>query len=149
MPEKRGPGRPRKQPKVERIPFGGRRSKLQVSENIPGYVLRWVNDVDGRIHDAQKGGYEFVLKSEAPSVGDGQLHQDNSDINARVSKIVSRGKTDPIRAFLMKIRKEWYIEDQQAKEEINREIDDALRAGQPGGNVVENQYVPKGHKQVI
>ena len=94
--------------------------------------------------------YEFVLENEVPrKIGQGNLHQDNSDINGRVSRVVSRGKTAPIRAFLMKIRKEWYQEDQLAKEEVNKQVDEALRQGTPGGNVVENQYVPKGHRQQI
>jgi hypothetical protein len=126
---------------------------------IKGYKLRWVNDVDGRPDEAIEGGYEFVLSDEVPrKIGQGNLHQDNSDINGRVSRVVSRGKTAPIRAFLMKIRKDWYTEDQRAKEEVNQQVDEALRQGTPGGNVVENQsggnvvenqYVPKGHRQQI
>ena len=141
-------GRPKKQ-KVERVPFGAHRTKLQVPE-IKGYKLRWINDVDGRPERALEGGYEFVLKSEVPAdIGKGNLHQDNSDMNGRVSRVVSRGKKDIIRAYLMKIRTEWYREDQIAKESINREVDDALRQGTPSGNVVDNQYVPKGHRQQI
>jgi hypothetical protein len=141
-------GRPKKQ-KVERVPFGAHRTKLQVPE-IKGYKLRWINDVDGRPDEAIEGGYEFVLKDEVPrKIGQGNLHQDNSDINGRVSRVVSKGKTSPIRAFLMKIRKDWYEEDQSAKEQVNQQVDEALRQSTPGGNVVENQYVPKGHTQQV
>jgi len=144
MPKK--VGRPKK---VERVPFGAHRTKLQVPE-IVGYKLRWVNDVDGRPEEAIEGGYEFVLKDEVPKkIGQGNLHQDNSDMNGRVSRVVSKGKTAPIRAFLMKIRKPWYEKDQLDKERTNQEVDDALRQGAPSGNVVENQYVPKGHRQQI
>ena len=144
MPKK--VGRPKK---VERVPFGAHRTKLQVPE-IKGYKLRWVNDVDGRPDEAIEGGYEFVMSDEVPKkIGQGNLHQDNSDINGRVSRVVSKGKTAPIRAFLMKIRTPWYEEDQRAKEQKNLEVDEALRQGTPGGNVVENQYVPKGHRQQI
>jgi hypothetical protein len=125
------------------------RTKLQVPA-IEGHKLRWINDVDGRPDRAIEGGYEFVMKDEVPkAIGQGNLHQDNSDMNGRVSRVVSKGKTTPIRAYLMKIRQEWYDEDQVAKEGVNRQIDEALRQGTPGGNAVENQYVPKGHKQVV
>lgn len=147
MPKK--VGRPRKEPKVERVPFGAHRTKLQVPA-IKGFVLRWINDVDGRPERAVEGGYVYVTKDEVPKkIGDGNLHQDNSDLNSRVSKIVSRGNKKPVRAYLMKIKKEWYEEDQRAKEGVNQQVDEALRQGTPGGNVVDNQYVPKGHRQII
>ena len=146
MPDKIGKV---KRKKVERVPFGAHRTKLQVPA-IEGYKLRWINDVDGRPDRAIEGGYEFVMKDEVPkAIGQGNLHQDNSDMNGRVSRVVSKGKTTPIRAYLMKIRQEWYDEDQVAKEGVNRQIDEALRQGTPGGNTVENQYVPKGHRQVV
>ena len=134
MPDK--VGRPKKV-KAKRVPFGARRSKLQVSEEFPGFVLRWFNDADGRIEQAQAAGYEFVLRNEVPSLGQGQLHQDNSDLNSKVSKVVSKGKAVPLRAYLMKIKEEWYEEDQAEKEVVNAEIDEALRQGAPGGNVVD------------
>jgi hypothetical protein len=139
-------GRPRK---VKRVPFGAHRTKLQVEDGITGYRLRWFNDLDGRLDRAQEGGYEFVGREEVPSLGQGALHQDNSDVNSKVSKVVSRGTGKPVRAYLMKIKEAWYQEDQNAKEDVNRRVDDSLRSGAPGGNVVENQYVPKGHRQQI
>lgn len=134
--------------KQKRVPFGAHRTKLQVEDSIPGYVLRWFNDRDGRLERAQEGGYEFVQKDEVPRLGQGQIHQDNTDINSKVSKVVSRGEP-VIRAYLMKIKKAWYDEDQQVKESINRQVDESLRKGSPGGNVVDNQYVPKGHRQKV
>jgi hypothetical protein len=135
--------------KTERVPFGAHRTKLQVEDGINGQVLRWFNDMDGRIERALDGGYQFVKPGEVPRLGQGQIHEDNSDLNTKVSKIVSRGTDKPIRAYLMKIRKSWYDKDQAAKEAINAEIDEALRNNAPGGNVVDNQYVPKGHVQKI
>lgn len=142
------PGKVGRPKKAKRVPFGAHRTKLQV-EGIKGYRLRWFNDIDGRIERAMEGGYVFVERDEVPSLGEGALHQDNSDVNSKVSKIVSKGNKKPVRAYLMKIKDEWYDEDQLAKESVNQRVDDALRQGQPGGNVVENQYVPKGHVQQI
>lgn len=134
--------------KRQRIPFGGHRTKLQV-DPIPGYVLRWFNDTEDRVQRALDAGYEFCTPEDAGRIGEGELHEDNTDLNTKVSKIVSRGTENPIRAVLMKIKQEWYDEDQRDKEKRNRMVDDAIRAGRPGGNEVENQYVPKGHTQRI
>lgn len=130
-----------------RVPMGARRSKLQLSDeeakalDKAGYTTRWVNDRDGRVERALAGGYEFVKPEEATSVGNHEIAQGNSDLGGKVSKIVSRG--DPIiRAFLMKIKKEYYEEDQQAKEEVNRRVDEALAGGEAGGAAVENKYGP-------
>ena len=133
-----------RKPRRSRKPFGARRTKLQV-EPIKGFVLRWFNDVDGRVERAQEGGYEFVQKGEIENIGEFEIHQDNSDVNSKVSKVVSRGEP-VIRAYLMKIKQAWYDEDQAAKEAVNRQVDESLRQGTPGGNVVDNQYVPEGHK---
>jgi len=142
-------GRPRKEERVRRVPFGAHRTKLQVEDKIKGYSLRWFNDIDGRCERAVEGGYQYVQRDEVPMLGQGQLHQDNSDLNSKVSKIVSRGNKKPVRAYLMTIKEEWYKEDQLAKESVNAQVDESLRQGTPGGNVVDNQYVPKGHRQQI
>lgn len=130
-----------------RVPFGARRSNLQLSDEEAkaladdGYVARWVNDRDGRVERALAGGYEFVTPDEATSVGTYEIGKGNTDIGDKVSKIVSRG--DPvIRAYLMKIKKEFYKEDQQAKEEVNKNVDKALSGGEAGGAGIENKYGP-------
>ena len=135
----------------QRVPFGSRRTKLQLSEEDAkrfkenGWVVRWVNDKDRPIQQALAGGYNFVTPDEAPSIGQYSLTKGSDDLNGKVSLIVSKGEGKPVYAFLMKIDKKYYVEDQIAKESANKSFDEALNAGQPGGNVVENQYVPKGH----
>lgn len=137
-----------------RVPFGARRSKLQLSDeeakalDKAGYVARWVNDRDGRVERAIAGGYEFMKPEEATSVGSYEIGQSNSDVGDKVSKIVSRG--DPvIRAYLMKIKKEYYEEDQKSKEDVNRRVDETLAGGGAGGADVENKYVPDGHTTAV
>lgn len=135
----------------KRVPMGGRRTKLQLSDEDAkffkehGWTLRWINDKDGRIQQAQAGGYNFVTPEEAPSIGQFGLGGKSNDLNGRVSMIVSKGSDNPTEAFLMKIQTKYYEEDRIAKEKANQAFDEALNAGQPGGNVVENQYVPEGH----
>jgi len=138
----------REEGKRVRVPFGARRMKLQLSDadqkrlDDSGYVGRWINDQDGRVEQAQAGGYMFMKPEEARSVGTTEIHQGNSDLGGKVSKIVSRGEARQIRAFLMKIKKEYYDEDQLAKEQTNLRVEEAL-AGEGQGEGIENVYKPK------
>ncbi len=135
----------------KRVPMGGRRTKLQLSDEDSkrlkenGWTPRWVNDKDGRIQQALAGGYVFVTRDEAPSIGQHSLTKGSSSLTGEVSLTVSKGDGTPVEASLMKIQTKYYDEDQTVKEEKNIATDTALNAGQPGGNVVENQYVPDGH----
>ncbi len=131
--------------KVARVPFSGPQLKLQLSKeeraafDDRGMVPRVINDQEGRIQRAQSGGYNFVKPEHATSWGSQQLHQGNTDLGSKVSKIVSRGEPQ-IRAYLMEIKKEYYDEDQAAKEVHNMKVDEALAKGQSGGANVENAY---------
>lgn len=134
-----------KEGKRERVPFGANRQKLSVRQNFPGYVLRWVNDTESRLEEAQAGGYVFVSKAElGETLGEGQIHQENTDLNSRVSKVVSKGVDSPIRAYLMKIKEAWYKADQKEKELRNQEVDNAIQRGRAGGAAIDNQYTPRG-----
>ena len=133
--------------KTVRVPLGGMRYKLQLSAadeqyfKEKGYVLRWINDQDGRIPQALAGGYEYVKPEEATSLGHGAIHEGNTDIGSVVSKIVSRGEPQ-VRAYLMKIKKKFYDADQREKAKRLDAIDADLARGQAGGASVENQYGP-------
>ena len=131
----------------DRVPVGGRNQNLQLSAldqkvwDDKHRVLRWFNDTNGRIEQAEAGGWTFVEPNEAKSLGRSGLHQENSDLNSKVSKVVSRSG-DPIRAYLMSISKEWFDEDQERKEDINRQVDIALGATNQGGQSIEGGYTP-------
>lgn len=144
----------RNEGKRVRVPFGARRSNLQLSEHEyqalsnAGYQVRWFNDADGRVERALAGGWEFVDPEHATSVGSFEIGKGNSDLGGKVSKVVSRGE-HVIRAYLMKIKKEYYDEDQQTKEEVNRRVDDALAGGGAGGASVEKAYLPDGGESAV
>jgi len=135
--------------KRQRVPFGGHRQKLQLSDldqkyfKSKGLVVRWINDKDGRIERAIAGAWDFVEPEEAQSVGGGEIHQENSDLHGKVSKVVSMGVDKPIRAFLMKLPVKYWKEDQAEKEKVNARIDDALRAAEFGGQTIESGYTPR------
>jgi hypothetical protein len=60
----------------------------------------------------------------------------------KVSRIVGyTDKGDPIHAFLMKIKNEWFKENQAFYQKRNDAIDTAIRSGNT--NSVENGYSPK------
>jgi len=128
--------------------FGGRRQKLQLSDqdkrkfDEEGYNLRVINDQDGRLQGALQGGWEFVEPGEAPSWGGDVLDGAGDDLGSRLSKVVSKGEII-IRGYLMKIMKELYEEDQQAKEERNQEIDRSLRPVDQGGQTIDGGYSPE------
>jgi hypothetical protein len=109
---------------------------LSVSEDQKedGYVYRWFNNTPGRLEQAGKAGYEFVDDATAGDAG-----ESNTDLGSRTSAVVDR--VEGTRAYLMRIRQDWYDEDQAQKQLANDAIDDAIR----GGKVAEsdNQYIPK------
>lgn len=108
--------------RAERIPVSGPRDILAVREQDPNYVYRWVNDVDNRVDRFKAGGYEVVT---APNVRVGDKQVDSgSQLGSAVTKAVG-GK---IMAILMRIPKEWFDEDQQAKMEEVDAKERAMRA---------------------
>lgn len=125
----------------ERVPFSANRTRLSVKLKEKGYQHRWFNDQDDRVQRALDAGYEFVTPEEIGRVGDKEVHGGNTDLGSKVSRVVGRtAENKPIRAILMKIRDDWYQEDKAKKEATNRLVDEAVRAGKPGGANVENQY---------
>ena len=125
----------------ERVPFSTNRRRLALNKELDGFITRWFNDLDDRLQRAEDAGYQYVHRKEIGQVGDKDISNGNTDVNSRVSRVVGRQPTgQPIRAYLMKIRKDWYETDQAKKEEVNARVDEAIRAGTSGGAKVENQY---------
>ena len=110
----RTPGRPK------RVPLG-QRNRLSFGNQDPNFVYRVINDQDERLQQAQEAGYEFVV-SDAP-LGDKRAAE-GGKIDSRVSKPVGNG----VRGFLMRIPKEYYEEDQNAK---MAKVDDMEKALKP------------------
>lgn len=125
----------------ERVPFSANRKRLQVDRKFDGCVIRWFNDQDDRVQRALDAGYEFVDRDDVKQVGDKDVTNGNTDMNSKVSRVVGRtAENKPIRAYLMKIRKDWYDQDQSLKQEKNALVDEAIRAGKAGGADVPKSY---------
>lgn len=125
-----------KQDRRKRVPFGVRKLTMNIDAGTQkrlaaeGKIPRWINDSDDRIRLAQEGGYSFV-ETDNIDIGDKAEKQED---RRRTRKLVGKHKDGtPKYAYLMAIDKEFYDEDQREKEDINKMVDDAIRAGRPKG----------------
>lgn len=101
--------------RTRRTPVGTR-NILTVSNKDENYVYRVVNDVDegDRINRFIEAGYE-VVKSKDVSVGEKRVEAPS--VEGSIARISVGGGT---KGVIMRIRKDWYEEDQAAKQ---REVD--------------------------
>jgi len=121
--------------------FNGTEAKIGVREQIPGYHLHVFTDTGGRIQEAMDSGYEFVTSAEVGGVSENVVSR-NGDLGERIRYLVNpRASGTEQYGYLMKIRQEWYEEDQAALQMKNNAIDAAIRKGKVTG---ENSafYVP-------
>jgi len=57
----------------------------------------------------------------------------NSDMGSRVSVVVGKNEDgSPLRAYLMKIRNEWFVEDQAVAQERVDAVDQQIKRGRLG-----------------
>lgn len=97
------------QRRPQRVPVSGNRDILSVTGKEPGFVYRWVNDRGHSIAKFQAAGYEHVTHE----VVVGQLSVNGAEQKGGVTTINVGGATT---AYLMRIREDWYNEDQAAKQ---------------------------------
>lgn len=91
-----------------RVPVSGNRDVLTVKGQEDGFVYRWVNDTDDRIHTFEAAGYEHV--DHDVIVGSASVNR-GQQVGKTVSKNVGKGTE----SHLMRIKQEWYDEDQASK----------------------------------
>lgn len=133
-----------------RIPMSVPVQKLEAPD-IPGYHLHWFQGTPERIERALAGGYEFVDEKEAhinnTTLGGTSTRTGNTDMGSRVSVVSGQeiGKDgQPLRLVLMKIRQEWYDEDQKLVEKRNQQVVDTLLGGMQGdGGDTSHRYIDK------
>ena len=98
------------------------RGPLAISgDKDPNYHYRVVNDTGSRIHNFKQAGYEMVTDPDLV-VGDGRVF-DASDLGSAKRVISNDGTT----SYLMRIKKEYYDEDQAAKLAQINEIEDTMK----------------------
>lgn len=125
----------------ERRPLGTARQKLEVEDRDEAYRYRWI--LEERTRFAIQGGYEPVLTSGDEYNRESEEHNDMSSWTA-----VQAGKTEsgkPRMQYLMRIRREWYEEDQKSKQAELDKVDAAILHGvspveNPHGESQETTY---------
>lgn len=114
-----------------RASVNGTRNVLNVSGKEPGYVYRIVNDTGDRVAQMQEIGYEVV---DDPNVRVGDRRIANP---AQTGSPVMASVGNGIKGYVMRIKQEFYDEDQANKQGHINEIEqsikrDALREGLTG-----------------
>lgn len=109
----------KKRPKRQR--FNGPRDIITFANKDPNYHYRVVNDVKDRLKRFESAGYEFVTSDE--SLGD-----TGSGIATAPGTVVTRPVGDNVTGVLMRIKKEWYEEDQKVKQKEIDEREEGLRS---------------------
>lgn len=107
--------------RVARKPLFQRGPLAVTGERDPNFVYRFVNDTGSRIHNFQQGGYEIV-DDDGLTVGDARVSDASSIGSAK-----SVTSNDGTRSVLMRIRKDWYMEDQETKAQQITELEAAMK----------------------
>jgi hypothetical protein len=95
---------------AKRVPIGGNRDILTVDGKEDGWHYRWVLNLGNRTRKFQKAGYEFVTHNVI--VGDARAGTPEV-LGSQVEAMSGNGAQ---KLILMRIKQEWYDEDQAAKE---------------------------------
>lgn len=105
-----------------RAKINGTRQILSVQGKEPGYEYRIVNDEGDRVALMQEAGYEVVTDTSV-RIGDRRIANPTQEgTPAKVS--VGGG----LQGYLMRIKKEWYDEDQAEKQKQVDESEIAMKA---------------------
>lgn len=107
--------------RVVRKPLFQRGPQSITGEKDPNYVYRFVNDSGSRIDQMKSAGYEIVTDDDL-IVGDSRV-SDTSQMGSG-KRVVSKDGTVQ---YLMRQKKEYYDEDQAAKQAHNDEIEQAMK----------------------
>jgi hypothetical protein len=97
--------------RVRRTPIG-RRNVLTVSGKEAGYEYRFVNDEGDRVQEFLDNGWEVVPQNDSLRIGDKRLNAPTGSEGTAAVASVGQGQ----KAFLLRIRDEYYKEDQAAKQ---------------------------------
>lgn len=102
----------------QRTPINGR-NILTVTGQDPAYVYRVVNNVGDRVEMFKEAGYELVPAKDV-KVGERRVDSASAEGSYAQVSVDSQGT----KAFVMRIPKEWYQEDQRKKQ---AQVDDLER----------------------
>lgn len=121
MPKKERDLSKRREKPQKRKRFDGPRDIITYADKDPNYHYHIFNDVDDRVERAEAAGYECVTSKE--SLGD-----TGAGVATAPGSAVTRPVGSGITGVLMRIKKEWYDEDQAVKQKEIDEREEGLRA---------------------
>lgn len=96
----------------DRVPvYEANRNKITVKGlDHENFMYRWVNDTEDRLNTFLNAQWEFVLKNGLQA-GDGDV-----DSSQRTTSALSKGMGSGVVAYLMRIPKDIWLDDQERKE---------------------------------
>jgi hypothetical protein len=107
--------------RTQRVPVGTR-NILTVAGKDPNYVYRVINDSGDRVQEFLDAGYELV-DADSVRVGDKRVNSATAE-GSKAQLSVGQGQ----KAFVVRIKKEWYEEDQAAKQAYVNRLEEATKA---------------------
>lgn len=119
--------------------------KLGVSEAFLDrnkFEYRWLNDDGGRIEQMTTAD-DWDLVEDPKKVG----KEDADGLGTKISKVVGRGESGAMRAYLARKPKVYYDEDQREKRASIKETMDAIKRGTPSTEATplgDSGYIPDG-----
>jgi hypothetical protein len=113
--------------RVKRTPINGR-NVLTVTGKEPGYVYRVVNDSGDRVQQFLDAGYEKVLANDV-QVGDKRINSASPE-----GSVAQVSVGDGQKAIVMRIREEFYKEDQAAKQAHVNELEKSIKQNLSGAD---------------
>ena len=130
--------------------FNGQMRKLSVigrngsmDDPIPGWYLYWFEDVGNngtRIAQAKMSGYEHVQTDEIALYDN--LVPGNNDLGSIVRTVLNPRAVPPTYGYLMKKPLELHQMHQLEMQQVNRNLDAAVRAGTVGASSNDGRYRP-------
>jgi hypothetical protein len=97
------------------------RGPLAVRGKDEKFVYRWANDKDDNVLTYREDGYEVVQDTDV-SIGDKRV-----DIPTAPGSVKQASVGGGTKAVLMRKRRDWYLEDQEEKEQAIRNQERAMK----------------------
>ena len=107
--------------RTQRVPVGTRKV-LTVAGKDPDYEYRIINDSGDRVQEFLDAGYELVER-DSVRVGDKRVGTASAE-GSKAQLSVGQG----MKGFVVRIKKEWYQEDQARKQAHVNELESATKA---------------------
>ena len=128
-----------KRKKPKRKPLASKDILKYPKDGLEDFEVRIVNDVPGRVKRFIDAGWEIVTGDKWKGYN---ASDEPSKMGSIESKHVGKGNHE-LEGIVMKIPKDWYHEDQQAKQKELDEIEEAMNAP-PAGLYAKKEHKPFG-----